>query len=397
MLSQTHIDTVKATIPVLASAGTAITEHFYNRMFSHNPELKDVFNMSHQATGRQPAALFNAIAAYATHIDNLEVLTNAVMRIAHKHTSFNIQADQYSIVGHHLIETLRELLGDAFTPDIEEAWGAAYQQLADIFIKVEGDLYQANAAKEGGWEGFRKFRVAKKHPESELVTSFTLEPVDGGAVVDFQPGQYLGIKVHPSNHEFDEIRQYSLSTAANGRSYRISVKRERNDVKDGVVSNYLHESVQEGDVVELMPPAGDFHYQERHRPVVLISAGVGLTPMNAILDTLAQQESKNAVYYLHACRNPQQHSFADHVASLSETLALTYYTWYEADAPENTDHVLPGQMQLAQVAEVLPLNEGDFYLCGPVGFMMFAKEQLLNLGVTEDRIHYEVFGPHQSF
>ncbi|MGB2064831.1 MAG: globin domain-containing protein, partial [Marinomonas gallaica] len=83
MLSQTHIDTVKATIPVLASAGTAITEHFYKRMFTHNPELKDVFNMSHQATGRQPAALFNAIAAYATHIDNLEVLTGAVMRIAH--------------------------------------------------------------------------------------------------------------------------------------------------------------------------------------------------------------------------------------------------------------------------------------------------------------------------
>ena len=103
MLSQQHIDTVKATIPLLASAGTAITEHFYKRMFSHNPELKDVFNMTHQRTGGQPAALFNAIAAYATHIDNLEVLTSAVMRIAHKHTSFNIQPNQYDIVGHHLI------------------------------------------------------------------------------------------------------------------------------------------------------------------------------------------------------------------------------------------------------------------------------------------------------
>ncbi|WP_417507412.1 NO-inducible flavohemoprotein [Marinomonas gallaica] len=397
MLSQTHIDTVKATIPVLASAGTAITEHFYKRMFTHNPELKDVFNMSHQATGRQPAALFNAIAAYATHIDNLEVLTGAVMRIAHKHTSFNIQPNQYPIVGHHLIETLRELLGDAFTPDIEEAWGAAYQQLADLFIQIEGDLYKANAAKQGGWDDFRTFRVAKKHPESELVTSFVLEPTDGGAVVDYVPGQYLGIKLHPSNHEFDEIRQYSLSTAPNGKSYRISVKRELSDVKNGVVSNYLHESVQEGDEVALMPPAGDFHYQERERPVVLISAGVGLTPMNSMLDTLAAQGSKNPIFYLHACRNPQQHSFAEHVASLADTLALTYYTWYETDAPENADHVLAGQMQLAQVAEVLPLAEGDFYLCGPVGFMMFAKEQLLSLGVSDDRIHYEVFGPHQSF
>ena len=397
MLSQTHIDTVKATIPVLASAGTAITQHFYNRMFTHNPELKDVFNMSHQATGRQPAALFDAIAAYATHIDNLEVLTGAVMRIAHKHTSFNIQADQYAIVGHHLIETLRELLGDAFTPDIEAAWGAAYQQLADIFIKVEGDLYQANAAKEGGWEGFRKFRVARKQTESELVTSFTFVPVDGDKVVDYLPGQYLGIKVHPANHEFDEIRQYSLSTAANGQSYRISVKRELNDVKNGVVSNYLHDGIEVGDEVELMPPAGDFSYQEHNRPVVLISAGVGLTPMNAMLDTLAAQGSQNPIFYLHACRNAKQHSFADHVAELSKTLNLTHYTWLENDAPENAEHVLAGQMQLGQVAEILPLADGDFYLCGPVGFMKFAKEQLLALGVSEDRVHYEVFGPHQNF
>lgn len=397
MLSQTHIDTVKATIPVLASAGTAITEHFYNRMFTHNPELKDVFNMSHQATGRQPAALFDAIAAYATHIDNLEVLTGAVMRIAHKHTSFNIQADQYAIVGHHLIETLRELLGDAFTPEIEEAWGAAYQQLADIFIQVEGDLYKANAAKNGGWEGFRQFRVANKQAESELVTSFTFVPVDGGNVVDYLPGQYLGIKLHPADHEFDEIRQYSLSTAANGQSYRISVKRELSDVKNGVVSNYLHDGVEIGDLVELMPPAGDFHYQERERPVVLISAGVGLTPMNAMLDTLAAQGSHNPVFYLHACQTPSQHSFGDHVAGLSEKLNLTHYTWYETHAPENQDHILSGQMQLAQIAEILPINDGDFYMCGPVGFMMFAKAQLLSLGVTEDRIHYEVFGPHQSF
>jgi nitric oxide dioxygenase len=397
MLAQTHIDTVKATIPVLASAGTAITEHFYKRMFTHNPELKDVFNMSHQATGRQPAALFDAIAAYATHIDNLEVLTGAVMRIAHKHTSFNIKADQYAIVGHHLIETLRELLGDAFTPEIEEAWGAAYQQLANIFIQAEEDLYKANAAKDGGWEEFRTFRVAQKQPESELVTSFVLEPVDQQPVMDYVPGQYLGIKVHPSDNEFDEIRQYSLSTAPNGKNYRISVKRELNDTKNGVVSNYLHDSVEVGDEVALMPPAGDFHYQERERPVVLISAGVGLTPMNAMLDTLAAQGSQNPVFYLHACQTPSQHSFGDHVAGLSEKLNLTHYTWYETHAPENQDHILSGQMQLAQIAEILPINDGDFYMCGPVGFMMFAKAQLLSLGVSEDRIHYEVFGPHQSF
>lgn len=395
MLSQQHIDTVKATIPLLASAGPAITEHFYQRMFAHNPELKHVFNMTHQRTGGQPAALFNAIAAYATHIDNLEVLTGAVMRIAHKHTSFNIQPDQYDIVGHHLIETLRELAPDAFTQDVEEAWVAAYGQLADIFIKVEGDLYAERAGQQGGWKDFRRFRVASKTPESDLVTSFVFEPVDGGAVIGYQPGQYLGVKLHPKGNEFDEIRQYSLSTTPNGKHYRISVKREGTGDIKGVMSNYLHDHLNVGDEIEAMPPAGDFVFQDKQTPVVLISGGVGLTPMQAILDTLAKQQYSHPVSYLHACAHQGQHSFKEHVNSLKGQLNLSVHTWYEqADSEE--DGVLNGMMQLEAIKDSLPLTNGEFYLCGPVGFMMFVKQQLLTLGVEADRIHYELFGPHQE-
>ncbi len=396
MLSQKHIDTVKATIPLLASAGPAITEHFYKRMFKHNPELNDVFNMTNQKTGRQPAALFNAIAAYATHIDNLEVLTSAVMRIAHKHTSFNIQPDQYDIVGHHLIETLRELAPEAFTQDVEEAWVAAYGQLAEIFIKVEGDLYEKNAAETGGWKDFRQFRVASKTPESELVTSFVLEPVDGKAVIDYTPGQYLGIKVHPKGNQYEEIRQYSLSTTANGKSYRISVKREGSDDMAGVMSNYLHDHINVGDIVEAMPPAGDFIFEDKAKPVVLISGGVGLTPMQAMLDTFAKQGYRQPISYLHACAHEGQHSFKAHVNSVKAQLPqLSIHTWYER-ARETEEGVYEGNMQLADIQDELPLSEGDFYLCGPVGFMMFVKQQLLTLGVEADRIHYELFGPHQD-
>ncbi|TYL46514.1 NO-inducible flavohemoprotein [Marinomonas sp. IMCC 4694] len=395
MLSQQHIDTVKSTIPLLASAGPAITQYFYNRMFTHNPELKHVFNMTHQKTGGQPAALFNAIAAYATHIDNLEVLTGAVMRIAHKHTSFNIKPDQYAIVGHHLIETLRELAPDAFTSDVEEAWVAAYGQLADIFIKIESDLYQERAAQAGGWLDFRRFRVASKTAESELVTSFVLEPVDGGAVIGYVPGQYLGVKLHPKGNEFDEIRQYSLSTAPNGQSYRISVKREGSNNIAGVMSNYLHDHVNVGDEIEAMPPAGDFFFQDKQTPVVLISGGVGLTPMQAILDTLAKQQYAQPISYLHACAHQGQHSFDAHVNSLKEQLNLSVYTWYE-QAGNEAQGVLNGMMQIDAVKDSLPLTDGEFYLCGPVGFMMFVKQQLLTLGVEADRIHYELFGPHKD-
>lgn len=148
MLNNNHIEIIKSTIPLLESAGPALTQHFYQRMFSHNPELKDIFNMTHQKTGRQSVALFEAVAAYAKNIENLAALTTAVERIAHKHTSFNIKAEHYQIVGHHLIETLRELAPDAFTKEVEEAWTEAYLFLAQIFIDREEELYQLREKAE---------------------------------------------------------------------------------------------------------------------------------------------------------------------------------------------------------------------------------------------------------
>ncbi|WP_064792469.1 NO-inducible flavohemoprotein [Shewanella woodyi] len=397
MLSEKHISIVKSTIPLLESAGTAITEHFYQRMFSHNPELKDIFNMSHQKTGGQPAALFNAVAAYAKNIDNLGALSGAVERIAHKHTSFNIQPDHYPIVGHHLLETLRELAPDAFTPDVEEAWGAAYGLLAGIFIKREEELYQKSATQAGGWLGARQFRVTQKREESSLVTSFVFTPVDQQPVIGYEPGQYLGIKVAPTNHEFQEIRQYSLSDKPNASSYRISVKREAIGIP-GVVSNHLHDHLNLDDIVDIYPPAGDFHYIEREAPVVLISAGVGVTPMQSMLEMLADKAFDKPVFYLHACESVEQHSFNQRVNLLSEKINLQHHTWYRDIGSLNKDqmsaNVQQGFMNLALLKSQLPLTDGDFYLCGPVAFMQFAKQQLLELNVSEERIHYEVFGPH---
>ncbi|MDR8525066.1 NO-inducible flavohemoprotein [Shewanella fidelis] len=399
MLSAKHISTVKSTIPLLESAGTAITEHFYKRMFKHNPELKHIFNLSHQHSGGQPAALFNAVAAYAKNIDNLGALSGAVERIAHKHTSFNIQAEHYPIVGHHLLETLRELAPDAFTAEVEEAWAAAYGVLAGIFIDREATLYHRNENTPGGWKGARQFEVVAKTKESDLVTSFTLAPTDKQAVIDFESGQYLGISVAPINHDYQEIRQYSLSDKPNGKQYRISVKKEAVGVP-GVVSNYLHEQVNIGDKIDVYPPAGDFHYEEREAPVVLISAGVGVTPMQSMLEMLAAKSFAKPVFYLHACESVEQHSFNQRVEQLGLLLNLQQHTWYRdianADEAIAAANIHQGFMNLAALKDSLPLNDGDYYLCGPVAFMQFAKQQLLELGVSNERIHYEVFGPHSD-
>lgn len=397
MLTDNTIATIKSTIPLLEGAGTELTEHFYKRMFSHNPELKHIFNLSHQHSGRQQLALFQAIAAYAKNIENLSALTTAVERIAHKHTSFNIQPDHYTIVGHHLIETLKELAPDEFTQDVQEAWEAAYTYLAEIFITRETQLYQESGEKLGGWKGGRKFRLIEKRIESELVKSLVFEPVDKGPVVDYQPGQYLGIEVTPSNSDYTEIRQYSLSDKPNGRTYRISVKREIIGVP-GIVSNYLHDGLRLNDEITLHAPAGDFVLLDKQAPVVLVSAGVGLTPMQSMLETLSSQNYQHPVFYLHACVDKEQHSFIHRLDELVRGGKVSKHIWYQHGREENlSDNTHHGYMDLSLIENELPISNGDFYLCGPVPFMQFAKQQLVTLGVEDSRIHYEVFGPHESF
>ena len=392
MLNKNTIDIIKSTIPLLAQTGPALTAHFYDRMFAHNPELKDIFNMSNQRNGDQREALFNAICAYAGNIENLAVLLPAVEKIAHKHTSFMITAEQYNIVGGHLIATLDEM----FSPgqEVLDAWAEAYGILANVFIQREEQIYQDNNALDGGWRGLREFELIAKEKESDCITSFTFMPTDDLAVSSFKPGQYIGIYLHPEEFENQEVRQYSLSSAPQDKTYRISIKRE----EGGKASNYLHTSLNIGDKVSLTAPAGDFFLDvEASTPVTLISAGVGLTPTLSMLETLTQHEEK--VTWLHATENGSQHAFKQHISTLAEKHEhISAYTWYnQAQETDKlgSDFQFSGLINLSEVKEDIISDTGHYYFCGPVGFMQHVAKQLIELGVTEDRIHYECFGPHK--
>jgi nitric oxide dioxygenase len=220
-LTTDQIARVKATVPVLAAHGTTITRHFYKRMFAHHPELKNVFNQTHQISGSQPETLARAVYAYAANIDNLGVLGSAVSRITHKHASLNIRPEHYPIVGRHLLGAIVDVLGDAVDKPTMDAWEAAYGQLADIMIGAEARLYSGAA-----WTGFRPFVVARKEIESDEIASFYLAPADGSPACSFEPGQYLSVKRFVDELGVDQPRQYSLSDAPNGHWLRISVKRE---------------------------------------------------------------------------------------------------------------------------------------------------------------------------
>lgn len=217
--------------------------------------------------------------------------------------ALQVLPEHYPIVGACLLRAIREVLGpDIATDAVIGAWAAAYQQLADLLIGAEGEVYDKLAAAPGGWRGARAFRVARKVAESAEITSFYLEPTDGQPVVGFTPGQYLGLRLVIDGQEVR--RNYSLSIAPNDRFYRISVKRE----PGGLVSNFLHDNIDEGYVLDVFAPAGEFALQDGPCSLVLISAGVGITPTLAMAEA-ALAEGRRDVIFLHYARNKDVHAF----------------------------------------------------------------------------------------
>ncbi|MBV7485851.1 NO-inducible flavohemoprotein [Bordetella sp. BOR01] len=401
MLSQEVRALVKATAPVLKVHGEALTRHFYARMFRHNPELKQVFNQGHQDGGQQQQALAAAVAAYAEHIDDPSVLAPVVTRIVHKHVSLGIRPEHYAIVGKHLLASIGEVLGEAATDELIAAWAAAYGQLADLLIAEEARLYAQSAGKEGGWTGWRAFRLERKVPESAEITSFYLVPADGGPVPGYLPGQYISLRVYVPELGLMQPRQYSLSDAPGQGRLRISVKREGGvagaGAPAGSVSNLLHARVQEGDVLDLAPPQGDFTLDEqRAAPVVLVSGGVGLTPMVSMLNHLVARDDGRQIRFVHACRDRSVHAMKAHINTVTQAWPnvrkVIYYETVSADDRHGHDYDYTGRMNLQAIRDVAVLPDADYYLCGPLPFMNAQRQALAELGVEPDRIHAEVFG-----
>lgn len=388
MLSAEHRAIVKATVPLLESGGEALTTHFYKLLMSEHPEVRPLFNAANQASGAQPRALANGVLMYARHIDQLEQLGGLVAQIVNKHVALNVLPEQYPLVGKCLLRAIREVLGaDIATDAVIEAWAAAYQQLADLLIGREEQAYAQRAAAPGGWRGARPFLVARKVRESDEITSFYLRPADHGPVLAFEPGQYIGVRLLIDGEEVR--RNYSLSAAANGHEYRISVKREPN----GKVSNHLHAHVNEGDTLELFAPAGDFTLARSDKPLVLISGGVGITPTLAMLQ--AALETQRPVHFIHAARHGGVHAFRATIDALAARHPqLKRFYCYEEQRAGDPEADATGYLDAARLDQWLPkTRDVDVYFLGPFAFMKAVKRHLKTLGVPEAQSRYEFFGP----
>ncbi|KAI2622269.1 globin-like protein [Xylaria nigripes] len=396
-LTPSQIATVKATAPALKQHGVTITSLMYKNLFRGNPSLRNIFNEANQIDGAQATALANAVIAYATYIDDLSKLNSAVEHIAHKHASLNVQAEQYPIVGRFLLEAVATVLGPAYTPEIAEAWTAAYAILADIFINRERQLYVSFE----NWTGWRRFKIQKKLTESTEITSFYLVPEDGVALPQFLPGQFISLQLYIPELGITQPRQYSLSDAPTSQYYRISVKKEQG--KDigvpGLISNMLHDEFHEGHVVELTHPTGDFFVRmEDASPIVLISAGVGITPMISILNSAIASKSSRNISLIHGAHSSEARAFADTIRCASEkpnVQAITFLSTWKGTEVQGIDYDFEGRMNLDQVgSERLFADDSttEYYICGPRQFMMDVQKYLHSHDVSQERIHLEVFG-----
>ncbi|PUA43864.1 NO-inducible flavohemoprotein [Pseudomonas protegens] len=388
MLSVQDRTLIKATVPLLESGGEALITHFYRMMLSEYPQVRPLFNQAHQASGDQPRALANGVLMYARHIDQLDQLGDLVAKIINKHVALQILPEHYPIVGACLLRAISEVLGSEIaTPEVIDAWGAAYNQLADILIGAEAAIYDQKAQAPGGWRGARAFELVQKVQESAEITSLYFAPLDQGPILAAEPGQYIGLQLFIDGQEVR--RNYSLSALSNQGQYRISVKRE----PGGVASNYLHDQCPVGTRIMLFPPAGEFTLAASTKPLVLISGGVGITPTLPMLE--AALATARPVHFIHCARNGQVHAFRHWVDELAQRYPQLkrFYCYAEDDGVSPAADQL-GLLTREQLADWLPQERDlDAYFLGPKGFMAAIKRHLKALGIPEQQSRYEFFGP----
>ncbi|KJZ71227.1 hypothetical protein HIM_09370 [Hirsutella minnesotensis 3608] len=414
-LTAEQIAIVKSTVPVVKEHGKTITTVFYQRLLAAHPELKNYFSLRHQQVGAQQAALADAVFAYAAHIDDLGKLAGAVERIANKHASLFVRPEHYPIVGEFLVAAFAEVLGDALTDDVADAWIAAYGQLADVFIQRERRLYDEAA----DWKDWRPFVVDRREPVATDVVSFYLRPKDGKPLRRYLPGQYISVRIAiPELDGLYQNRQFSLSTAPaeDMDVYRVSVKREETvdepAVEDlaegkvpGLISNKLHNDYPEGAEVLVSPPYGDFFFDHAAArpaaPAVLLSIGVGATPLLSILESIVGSANPSRpVTWAHAARSSDRVCFGSNVRDIAARHAsvkpLLFVKNVQKGDERGREYDVEGRISLDKVESEGLLHLSDrtagYYICGPDEWMVQSRKWLMDKGVPVERIHLELFG-----
>jgi ferredoxin-NADP reductase len=293
--------------------------------------------------------------------------------------------------GHSTEQLQRALRIPALSPGWQSSFQAMLQQ--DLSSKTTvGNPGLAFEEQAPAWPGFRQMRVANINKESDSVTSFILQPIDGQGLPMCQAGQFVVLRLLVDPAKPPALRSYSLSDLPGADHFRISVKSELN----GIGSSFLCNHTQEGNILDVSAPRGSFTLRPNQNPVVLLSAGVGATPVMSMLHSLAAEKSQREIWWIYGARNRAGHPFAEESRSLLKQLSrgqeYIVYSRPAAIDQVGTDFDAPGHIDTALLEKIGVPKGGDFYLCGPSSFLQNMREGLRNWGVLDGNVHTEIFG-----
>ena len=392
-LEPDHAEVISATLPLVGAHIDEITREFYRRMFAAHPELlRNLFNRGNQAQGAQQRALAASIATFAAHLVDpaLPHPAELLSRIGHKHASLGVTADQYPIVHEHLFAAIVEVLGaDTVTAEVAEAWDRVYWIMADTLIELERELYRAAGVGEG--DVYRRARVVSRvdDPSGTVLVTVRTDGQSSG----FAPGQYVSVGVTMPDGA-RQLRQYSVVNypGTGGLTFAVKPVVAAAGQPAGEVSSWIAANLRVGDVLDVTVPFGDLPVPTGSEPLVLISAGIGATPMIGVLEYLAVQARDVHVQVLHADRSARSHPLRARQRELTDLLPnATLEVWYEdgvgADAPD-------ARAGLLDLDAVRLADDAQIYLCGNNGFVQAVREQLVRRGVAASRVHCELFSPN---
>jgi len=280
-------------------------------------------------------------------------------------------------------------------PALSKGWQSSFQAILAQESSpkpFEGNQGLANEEQAPAWPGFRQMRVANINKESDSVTSFILGPIDGQPLPVFQAGQFVVLRLLVGPGKSPVLRSYSLSDLPAADHFRISVKNESN----GIGSSFLCNRARKGDLLDVSAPRGSFILRPSQSPVVLLSAGVGVTPVMSMLHSLVAERSQREIWWVYGTRNGVDHPFAEESRSLLKQLSrgrkYIVYSRPAAIDQVGADFDAPGHIDTALLERIGVSKGSDFYLCGPSSFLQNMRDGLRTWGVLAENVHTEIFG-----
>lgn len=378
MLNEKERDIIKETVPVLQQKGEEITSYFYNRMFTRHPELKNMFNQTNQKKGLQSTALAQSVLAAATNIDDLTRIMPVVKEIAYKHCALQVPEAGYDIVGENLLAAIQNVLGLPEDDVIIATWAKAYGEIASVFINVEKDIYD-----EMAWDGFKPFEIINIEPTTSDIKVFTVKSNEYN-LSKFKAGQYITVDVESDKLEYRAKRHYSI-IEGDEHTLTFAVKRDVTDFHEGEVSTILHDEMQIGGTINLSAPVGGFGVVNNTAPQLFIGSGIGVTPLIPMFNEVASSNVK--VDFIQNVENIEEIPFYSRIEDIANNNDNASYIIH--------DKQKTGYMDATYLSQFISADT-EIYVCGGVKFLKSIITTLKEMGVVEQRLHFESFIPRLS-